>query len=171
MTVSELLASKLKPKEKIVALRDLFKQNPQAITDLPKIYVTLKKDGDKGNCVAALTLLAEEDPYYLEPCITWIVGLLSAKQPRVKWEAAQIVAHVSDTFPEEAAKAIPQLLENAQHEGTVVRWSAAHALVRLAQSDPNIWAKLATFIEKMAVSDPQNGVRAIYAKALKNKIR
>ena len=63
--------------------------------------------------------------------------------------------------------AIPRLLETSKDQGTVVRWSAALGLTEIAKNNPQSRKELLPFIERMAESETQSGIKKIYIKALK----
>ena len=96
-----------------------------------------------------------------------MIGQISADAPRVKWEASETVGRVSGEFPDLVTSAIPVLIENTRHEGTVVRWSTAFALTEIARNNPGSRSELIPLFEELVAGETQNGVRKLYEKALK----
>ena len=50
---------------------------------------------------------------------------LQEKSPRIKWESAKVIGNIVHLYPSKIDTALISLLANAEHEGIVVRWSAA----------------------------------------------
>jgi hypothetical protein len=56
---------------------------------------------------------------------------LQEKSPRIKWESAKVIGNIVHLYPSKTDTALINLLANAKHEGTVVRWSVALALSKI----------------------------------------
>jgi hypothetical protein len=164
--VEEILSLDVKAKEKVELLASGLKADGKRIADV--IECSKKaKTADKGHCIEAITSMTESNPGIAEPYLDYITGLIADKTPRVKWEASRIIGNVAKSFPEKAAKAMPNLLANAAGEGTVVKWSAAFALTEIAKHNPKTRAKLIPVFEDYAEQE-EGGVQKIYLKALKS---
>ena len=163
--IDEILKSDVKPKEKVTILARKLVSGAE-IGELIE-YCKAAKGGDKGHCVEALTIVTEKNPKLGEFCLGFAITLLGDKMPRVKWEASRVIGNVAKELPEQAAKAIPALLANADDEGTVVKWSTAFALTEIAKANPKTRAKLTPFFEDKVANEENGGVNKIYAKALK----
>ena len=164
--ISEILNSKIKPKEKTAQLVLALQQGEISVAQLLDFF-RQAKDPEKGTCLSGLTQITKDNPAFVKDHIDFIISQLTYKAPRVKWEAAETIANISKGYPDKAAKAIPNLLAISEDEGTVVRWSAALALTEIAKNNPETRKELVPYIEKKAVTETQNGVKKIYAKALK----
>ena len=46
-----------------------------------------------------------------EFCLGFVIGLLTDKAPRVKWEATRVIGNVAKEFPEQTAKAIGFMIQ------------------------------------------------------------
>lgn len=67
----------------------------------------------------------EED--YLKLSESYILS----SDPSCKREASRIVGNLAAAFPENLDHAITALMQNANHDGTVIRWASAYALSRI----------------------------------------
>lgn len=79
----------------------------------------------------------------------------------------KVIAHCAYLYPDLLAKAIQNLLENTQHEGTVVRWSAALALGEIAKLGSNHNKTLIPALEATCVAEEKNSIQKVYFAALK----
>lgn len=164
-SIEEILKAKNKPKEKELELVDCLRSQPGALEQLLD-YFQRATTAERGTCMAALAAISVENPSFVAPCLDFVVAQISADAPRIKWEASEIVARVSGEFPDWTASAIPALIENTHHEGTVVRWSTAYALTEIAKNRPASQKELIPLFQELVASESQNGVRKIYEKAL-----
>jgi len=164
--IEAILKSSAKPKEKISALAELLLHNPQ-LADEFIMFFEAGSIADQGNCLSALALVTEKNPFWVAGRLNWVIDCISDKAPRVKWEAATVVGNSAAALPFEAAAAVPALITNASNSGTVVRWSAAFALTSIARANPEIRTELIPFLKSQAAAEQNNGVRKIYEKALK----
>ncbi len=117
--------------------------------------------------IESLEYASEDKPEIIAPKLDFIIEHLEDKAPRVKWEAARIIANLSGKFSDKLQKAIPNLLKNTQDKGTVVRWSAAFALGEIAKNNPKTRKQLLPIFEKNIESEKNNGVKNVYIKAMK----
>ena len=111
--------------------------------------------------------VTQKNPQIAKPYLETVISYLNDKAPRVKWEAGRVIANTAQSYPQETAKAISALLENAKDKGTVVRWSSALALSAIFQANEKIRSALKTKIENILKTEKNNGVRKIYLKTLK----
>lgn len=97
-------------------------------------------------------------------------GYVSSADNACKREASRIIGNLSARYPQAVQDAIPALLENAEAEGTVVRWASAYALSRIIvlkeYCNTDLYGKLLSVCE----GEQENGVKNQYLKALR-KIR
>jgi HEAT repeat protein len=92
---------------------------------------------------------------------------LADDAPRVKWEAAKLVANIAHRHGRHLRKAIPGLLANATHEGAVVRWSAARALGAILSLGTSHNIELIPAADALCRRERDNAIRNHYLKALK----
>ncbi len=96
-----------------------------------------------------------------------------SSDPSCKREASRIVGNLAAAFPENLDHAITALLQNANHDGTVIRWASAYALSRIVIIPRYARGPLFEEISDLYEKEKENGVKNQYAKALKTagKIR
>ena len=93
--------------------------------------------------------------------------MLTAKAPRVKWESAKVVGNIAHLYPAKLDTAIMHLLANTNHDGTVVRWSAAFALGEILKLKTKHNSSLLSRIEKICDQEEKNSIKKIYQAAIK----
>ncbi|MBX7181703.1 MAG: hypothetical protein K1X82_06305 [Bacteroidia bacterium] len=98
----------------------------------------------------------------------FVVNQLTAKAPRIKWESAKVIANTAQNFVNQLDKAIVNLLDNAEHTGTVVRWSAATALIAIAALKTKHHNNLIPALEALCLKEEKGSIQKIYKKGLKN---
>lgn len=112
--------------------------------------------------------MTQKDKSFASPeLFTFVVESLQDKAPRTKWESAKVVGNIAEKFPNELEIAIAHLLQNAEHEGTVVRWAAAFALGEIVKLKTKQQADLMELIQGICEREEKNSIRKIYEKALK----
>lgn len=174
MTITEILNDK--------ALKRLEKRNVlvAAITNRELDFATIS-----GACESLpeknLSLLLEAveevsrskeftlEAAYLELAENYILHA----NPSCKREASRIVGNLADKFPDKLERAIPALLQNAEEEGTVIRWASAYALSRILLIPHYAKSPLFEQVSDLYSEEKENGVKNQYSKALKKaaKIR
>lgn len=97
----------------------------------------------------------------------FVCDTLTAKAPRVKWESAKVIGNTAALFSDQLDEAIVNLLQNSEHEGTVVRWSAAYALGEIIQLKTALNNELIPAVEAICNREEKNSIRKIYLDALK----
>jgi hypothetical protein len=117
MDISALLNDKsLKAKAQTEILSKWLLDNPAQVDEL-LVAASRFKDPAKATCIEALEFATKQVPGVANAnCLQFVTQTLTVKAPRVKWESAKVIGNIA------------HLLANADHEGTVVRWSAAFAL-------------------------------------------
>ena len=164
--LTEILAAKIKPKEKERQIIDLVQSGAVSKNTLIEFY-NKTTDSGRGYCMAVITALTKLDKHFATDILDFIVAQLDHKAGRVNWEAAEIIGLSAAAAPEKCAAAIMPLLKNTEAEGTVARWSAAFALTEIALNNPAVREQLVPVFEKIVQSEESNGVKKIYQKALK----
>lgn len=92
---------------------------------------------------------------------------LKSDAPRVKWESAKVIANTAHLFPKLLKKAVTNLLDNTEHSGNVVRWSAAGALSKIIQCKTSLNKELIPAIEAIEKREEDNAIKKIYLQGLK----
>lgn len=157
----------LKPKEKTEALSNWLLKNPKKLGELLS-FASASKDPIKATCIEAIEFATKAKPAIAtEECLAFVSENLTAKAPRVKWESAKVVGNIAHLFPARLNTAIKNLLENTEHEGTVVRWSAAFALGEIVKLKTSKNKELVPAIEAIMKREEKNSIKKMYAAALK----
>lgn len=96
-----------------------------------------------------------------------------SSDPVCKREASRIVGNLAATFPAKLDHAITALLQNAEQDGTVIRWASAYALSRIVILPQYARGPLFEQVSALCEKEQENGVKNQYRKALKKaeKIR
>jgi HEAT repeat protein len=168
MSLAIILADKsLKPSQKPGLLSQILLENPQQVKELIALAAKAK-DADKANCIEALEHATLSNPGIAnDECFNLVVGSLNSSAPRVKWESARVIANIAHLFQPRLQEAIPNLLTNTEHPGTVVRWSAATALGAILKLKTPQNANLVPAIEAISDREEKNSIRKIYMDAIK----
>lgn len=157
----------LKSKEKTEALSNWLLKNPKKLGELIP-FASTSKDPVKATCIEAIEFATKAKPAIAnEECLAFVSENLAAKAPRVKWESAKVIGNIAHLFPARLNTAIKNLLVNSEHEGTVVRWSAAFALGEIVKMKTSKNKELVPAIEAIMKREEKNSIKKIYAAALK----
>ncbi|MCL4339095.1 HEAT repeat domain-containing protein [Patescibacteria group bacterium] len=158
--------SKKNSKQLLVEIATAIKKDPKLIEQIKE---GLKKGSktEKGILMESLEYVTKDDPAIVEKLLNTITDFINYKDsPRVRWEAARIIANVSAKYPKEAGKVVDKLFLNTNDKGTVVRWSAAYALGKIARYNLNSRTNLVPKIEAFLKKEQNSGVKNVYLKAL-----
>ena len=168
MNLPEFFTDKsLKAKAKTEILSNWLLENPQELTKLIEFAGTAK-DPIKATCIEAIEFATRQKPEICDlNCLKFVSGTLTAKAPRIKWESAKVIGNVAHLFPENLETAITNLLQNTEHEGTVVRWAAAFALGEIIKTKAPITKDLIPAAEAIANREEKNSIKKFYLEALK----
>lgn len=169
MDLKDLFSDKsTKPKAKVEILSAWLTENPQEIAALTEFAKTAK-DPVKGSCIEAMEFVTQSNPSLATKAILEFVSAsLTEKAPRIKWESAKVIGNIAHLFPDDLDNAIGNLLVNTEHEGTVVRWSAAFALGEILKLKTAHNKELVPAILNISEREEKNSIRKIYEKALKS---
>lgn len=120
--ITVLLADKsLKSKEKVETLAAGLLDGKIKPGDLITVAEKLK-DADRGNCIEPLEYATKQRPEIgTKGILEFAVQNLEAKASRVKWESVKVIGNIAKNHPQTIGKALPGLLTNSEHDGTVVR--------------------------------------------------
>ena len=168
MNFTELLNNKdLKSKEKSARLGKWILSNPEKINDLVK-FAGNAKDPIKATCMEAFEFSSKTNPAIASSALLKFVSQsLMEKAPRVKWESAKVIGNIAHLYPGKLKEAVKNLLINADHTGTVVRWSAAFALGEIVKNNTSVNKELIPAIEAICNREEQNSIKKIYREVLK----
>ena len=159
---------KIKPKQKV----DLISQNilsGEMTLNYLLDYAKSSGEVDRANCLEALEYVSKTNPKLINSdWFDFAVECLGGKAPRVKWEAARLIANIVMEMPEKAESAVHNLLNNTKFDGTVVKWSAATALGQIIKlKNSNLNEIIIPEAELILESDEKNSIKKIYLDAIK----
>jgi hypothetical protein len=130
-------------------------------------FAELAKDSPRATCTEALEFASSQKPAMVNARVfTFMVESLAAKAPRIKWEAARVIANAAHLHKDRLEDAIENLLVNARHDGTVVRWSAATALVTILSLGTKHSKTLLPKLKTLHDGEEKGSIRKIYNKAV-----
>lgn len=168
MDIEAILRDKgIKSKAKVMAISKEILNGKIKIEDL--IKTASKHTGaEKGTCVESLEFATRSKPEIADQkCLTFAVKCLQDEAPRVKWEAAKVIGNIAPLFKTKLDTAISGLLINTEDSGTVVRWSAAHALCKIIALKTKHNADLIPAIESIVKREDDNAIKKIYLTCVK----
>ncbi|MCD6067022.1 MAG: hypothetical protein K0S33_1848 [Bacteroidetes bacterium] len=168
MEIDALLSDKLiKPKSKTEQLSVLLLEGKISAEQLMD-RAEKAKDPVKATCMEVIEYASKTDPSLVtKKVFLFAIVSLAEKAPRIKWESAKVIGNTVHLFPAQLDKAIKGLLDNSEHTGTVVRWSAAYALGEILQLKTKYNKDLIPAIEAICRSEEKASIRKIYEAALK----
>ena len=168
MSFELILSDKsLKPSEKPGLLSEILMGNPQLANELLGLAAKAK-DPDKGSCIEAMEHASLKHPdIATKEWFLFVIESLNSKAPRVKWESARVIANTAGKFPGLMPQAVNNLLDNSEHPGTVVRWSAATALASIIKLKTPLNKSLLPAIEAIVEREEKNSIRKIYLDGIK----
>jgi hypothetical protein len=161
----------IKPKHKIQLAGGWLLDGTIGCEELVQ-FAAKAKDPVKAGCIEALEYATKENPGVINiNGFQFVTEQLTAKAPRIKWESAKVIGNTAHLFTDKLDKPVSHLLDNAEHEGTVVRWSAAFALGEIVKLCTGRNNELIPAIEAICNSEEKNSIRKIYQDALKKVSR
>jgi len=168
MTISELFNDKtIKPKDKTETISKWILDQSLPIDELIA-FAEQQKDPDKATCIEAIEYATKQNPTIADETVFhFVTNTLTAKAPRIKWESAKVIGNVAHLFPSKLEQPIDNLLTNTEHEGTVVRWSAAFALGEILKLKTKHNTNLLPAIENICEKEEKNSIKKIYLDAIK----
>ncbi len=160
-------------KDKSIKLKDRTEQLCRLVAehgitpDTLMQYAEKAKDTDKATCIESLEYATKTNPGIMtHTALSMVIDSLTATAPRVKWESARVVGNCIHLFPNRVEAAVKNLLDNSEHEGTVVRWSTAFALAQILAMNTSLNSRLVPAIEAIIMLEEKNSIAKIYATAL-----
>ncbi|MGZ3885295.1 MAG: hypothetical protein ACXVPQ_03230 [Bacteroidia bacterium] len=166
MDLSGLFADNSQTQKEIIQQLSELLLKKQLKTTTLIAFAESAKDPVKAGCIEALEFASKKDPEIITAAaFDFVTEQLKAKAPRIKWESAKVVGNTAHLFPKKLDAAIRYLLDNSEHSGTVVRWSAAYALGEIVKTGKH--KMLETAIDAIMKREEKNSIRKIYEAALK----
>lgn len=168
MTLEELFKDKTtKAKEKTETVSKWI-IDTSLPTDELIAFAEKAKDPIKGTCIEAIEYATKQNLNLAdEPVFAFVTNTLTEKAPRIKWESAKVIGNTAHLFTENLDRAITNLLANTDHEGTVVRWSAAFALGEILKLKTPHNTTLLPTLENLSEKEEKNSIKKIYLDAIK----
>jgi len=168
MNFAELFADKsLKPKQKTEILCNWLVENLDKSVSLIEFAKT-SKDPIKASCMEVLEFVTKIQPANSsELWMDFATESLQEKSPRIKWEAAKVIGNIVHLYPSKTDTALINLLANAKHEGTVVRWSVALALSKILLLKTELNTSLLPTVATICNEENKNSIKKIYESAIK----
>lgn len=168
MDIPALLNDKtIKPKEKTETLSNWLLEG-KLTSDQLTSFAESAKDPAKATCIEALEFATRQQPTLCNAkTFQFVTQTLTAKAPRVKWESAKVIANTAHLFTGKLNEAIKNLLDNSEHEGTVVRWSAAFAIGEIVKLRTKHNPDLIPAVESICQREEKNSIKKIYLDSFK----
>jgi hypothetical protein len=168
MTIDQLLKDKTKKKkEKTETICKWLSKGSLPMDELIA-FAEKSKDSEKATCIEAIEYATKQNPKIAdESVLTFVTKMLTEKAPRVKWESAKVIGNIAHLFPAKLKKVIANLLENAEYDGTVVRWAASFALSEILKLKTNHNKTLLPTIEAICDREQDNAIKKKYLDAIK----
>lgn len=168
MNIAELIKDKaLKAKAKTEMLSESLLNQKLSVEALLQ-FASTAKDPVKATCIEALEYASKKQAAIINhEAFEFVCQTLAEKAPRIKMESARVIGNSAHLFPAHLEKAIVNLLDNAEHEGAVVRWSAAFALGEILKLKTSHNQALLAAIDAICANEEKNSIRKIYLDAMK----
>lgn len=156
-----------KPKEKIEQIRVWVIEGKLSIVELID-FAKISKDPIKASCIEALEFITSENSNFgTNDMLEFAIMSLKEKAPRIKWESAKVIGNIAMHFPNKLDNAIINLLDNSEHQGTVVRWSAAYALTEIFKINNAFQNILLPSFKAILEREEKESIKKIYLKSIK----
>jgi hypothetical protein len=168
MTIEDVCNDKtIKAKSKVSLISEWLLCQELQIDEL-LAYAEKQKATVKATCIEAIEAATKKYPAIADESVfTFVTKCLKDNEPRVKWESAKVLANIVVNMSDKAEHCIENLLQNANHEGTVVRWAAAEALVKILGLKTGLNIKLLPEIQALWERETDNAVKKKYLEAIK----
>ena len=166
-SIDEILKDKsIRAKEKVSTISQLLlnrKISVQQLIDLAKT----ENDTNKATIIESMEYASKTKADIInDKGFEFAIKSLESDAPRIKWESAKVIANTAHLFPKLLKKAVTNLLDNTEHPGTVVRWSAAGALSKIIQCKTGVNKELIPAMEVIEKREQDNAIKKIYQQGL-----
>ena len=167
-SITEILKDKtIRAKGKVSSISQLVIDSKVSIQQLIGSAI-IENDTNKANIIEALEFVSKiKTDIINKQGFEFAIESLKSDAPRVKWESARVIANTAHLFPKLLKKAVVNLLNNTEHPGTVVRWSAAGALSKIIQCKTDLNKELMPAIKAIEKREVDNAIKKIYKQGLK----
>ncbi len=168
MNIADIFRDKkMKQKDQIQLICDALIKKELSLDELLD-FSKSAKDSMKASCIEAVEHLTCKHPEFVTiQWLNFVTESLKDKAPRIKWESARVIGNVAHLFPENIETAIENLLKNAKHSGTVVRWSSAFAIGKIIESSNRNAENLKIICEELLKNEEKNSIQKLYFRAIK----
>lgn len=168
MTLEELFQDKsIKVKAKAKEICDWLSSGSLPMDEL-LAFAENQSPVNNATCIEAIECATKKSTELADASLlNYVTKALKSDEPRVKWESAKVIGNIAKKFPDLLNEAAENLLTNANHEGTVVRWATALALGEILKLNTKINEDLLPKVEKLLSEEADNGVMKKYLDALK----
>jgi hypothetical protein len=158
----------IKPKDKTETISKWLLHKTLTVDELIE-FAQRAKDPVKATCIEAIELATRTHPELATTsCVAFVSHALQEKAPRVKWESARVIGNIAHLHSNTLEEAIRQLLINAEHTGTVVRWSTAYALSRIVRLNTSQSTALIPVLQSIHAREENKSIKRMYADAIRD---
>ena len=167
-SIDEILNDKsIRAKEKVSTISQLLLNRKISVQQLIDIAET-ENDTNKATIIESMEYASKTKADIInDNGFEFAIESLESDAPRIKWESAKVIANTAHLFPKLLQKAVTNLLDNTEHPGTVVRWSAAGALSKIIQCKTRVNKELIPAMEAIEKREKDNAIKKIYQQGLK----
>lgn len=157
----------VKPKERTEELSQWLSSNPSKVSEILE-FAKLSKDAVKARCIEVVEYATKTKPQVCSPdFFDFVSESLAEKSPAIKREAARVIGNVAKLYPTKIEFALTGLLNNSEHEGTVVRWAAAFAIGEIIKLNTPFNKDLIPVVQAICEREEKNSIQKIYLSAIK----
>jgi HEAT repeat protein len=169
MNIQTVFSDKsIKAKAKVALVGEWLIDKSLTVEELLAFAAQQESASNKASCIEALEFATKIQPEIADQLVwDFVTAALSDAEPRVKWESAKVIGNVAKCFESQAQQPIQQLLVNAHHEGTVVRWASAWALGEILKLNTSLNTQLLPQVNALMENETDNGIQKKYADAVK----
>lgn len=163
--VRAVYRSSLKTKHKALLVAKILRDNKEEMARLMEFFdscLPLEKDF----YMEVLETISQDNPDIFGSYIGFIIECLTHDSPKVRCEASRIMTNIASKFPFSAIWSVPGLLVNAFYQNSLVRMSAALALVQIAKHNPAMKELFTQEFNNILAKETNNGIKSIYMKAI-----
>lgn len=168
MTIEQVFQDKtLKAKGKVATIGEWLINEELPVEEL-LAYSEKHQGTAKATCIEAIEYATKKFSAIAdENLLDYLTRALKDDNPRVKWESARVIGNIAKLFPTRLDKTIKNLLLNAEHSGTVVRWATANVLAEILKLRTENTKTLLPKIEALCEKEVDNAVKKKYLDAIR----
>lgn len=168
MDIKELFNNKsIKGIEKVKQMSLAISNKEILIEEIIDIRKTLK-DSEIAFCMEAIEAVTNFNPEISNiEYLKFASSYIESKSNSLKRESSRVIGNIAIRYPNDLDKPIQSLLNNANDEGTVIRWSAAYALSKIITIPKYLNSDLLDKLKEISEKEEKNSIKNIYLKAFK----